>query len=261
MILLLSACVVIAAAGRRQLPDDSCTANAGYFCHYGARHCVAGGTHSVCLMADNTVTTFGYGLYGALGYDVVPLKDGGAAAGYPHTQLSPKKVAGLERVRSCSVNTEGTLCTLNNSTMRGFGYNAKGMLGLGNVDNWVTRPMTALEAPEGGALEAVRSCAPIAVPTKAPTATTTTVPTTAPSTAPIAVPTGGPLHCATQVKSPSLATLVCLAPAGSDSGVHSSLATLDARSLGRLPQLVLFFPFATLCVMPWATLPSATCVR
>ena len=32
-------------------------------------------------------------------------------------------------------------------------------------------------------------------------------------------------------------------------------------SLGRPPQLLLFFPFATLCVMPWATLPSATGVR
>jgi len=54
---------------------------------------------------------------------------------------------------------------------------------------------------------------------------------------------------------------MCLAPAGSDSGVPLSLATLDARSLGLLPQPVLFFPFATLCVMPWATLPYATGVR
>jgi hypothetical protein len=36
---------------------------------------------------------------------------------------------------------------------------------------------------------------------------------------------------------------------------------LQRSSLGRPPQLFLFFPFATLCVMPWATLPSATGVR
>ena len=38
-------------------------------------------------------------------------------------------------------------------------------------------------------------------------------------------------------------------------------AMLLQRSLGRPPQLLLFFPFATLCVMPWATLPSAAGVR
>jgi hypothetical protein len=38
-------------------------------------------------------------------------------------------------------------------------------------------------------------------------------------------------------------------------------AMLLQRSLGRPPQVFLFFPFATLCVMPWATLPSATGVR
>jgi hypothetical protein len=32
-------------------------------------------------------------------------------------------------------------------------------------------------------------------------------------------------------------------------------------SLSRPPQVFLFFPFATLCVMPWATLPSAAGVR
>ena len=37
--------------------------------------------------------------------------------------------------------------------------------------------------------------------------------------------------------------------------------SLYCSSLGRPPQLFLFFPFATLCVMPWATLPSATGVR
>ena len=37
--------------------------------------------------------------------------------------------------------------------------------------------------------------------------------------------------------------------------------SLYYSSLGRPPQLFLFFPFATLCVMPWATLPSATGVR
>ena len=37
--------------------------------------------------------------------------------------------------------------------------------------------------------------------------------------------------------------------------------SLYCSSLGRPPQLLLFFPFATLCVMPWATLPSATGVR
>ena len=37
--------------------------------------------------------------------------------------------------------------------------------------------------------------------------------------------------------------------------------SLYCSSLGRPPQLFLFFPFATLCMMPWATLPSATGVR
>jgi alpha-tubulin suppressor-like RCC1 family protein len=142
MILLLSAWILIPAAGRRQLSDDSCTANAGYFCHYGARHCVAGMSHSVCVMTDDTVTTFGTANYGALGHGDYPLTVG---------VLSPKAVAGLERVRSCNVNAQCTVCTMNDSTMRGFGINNRGQLALGYDTGGQNRPMTAL-------VEAVHSC-------------------------------------------------------------------------------------------------------
>jgi alpha-tubulin suppressor-like RCC1 family protein len=77
----------------------------------GVRLCSAGALHTICVMEDSTVKTFGDAQWAQLGYDNGPIE---VEYGNERKtdQLTPKTVEGLVGVRSCSAGYHSSVSIL-----------------------------------------------------------------------------------------------------------------------------------------------------
>ena len=98
--------------------DSAIPTHVEYLNWKGAK-CAAGEAHTVCVLLDRTVATFGKGMDGQLGH-------GDAAS-----QTRPKIVGGLSNVMQCSAGSKHTICVLSDGHVVTFGSGAVGQLGHG----------------------------------------------------------------------------------------------------------------------------------
>lgn len=101
----------------------------------------AGSDHSVALLTDGTIRTWGWGEYGIPGDGVMQ-----ARMGYDH--LAPTKVVGIESAAKISAGGTSVFALLKDGTIRAWGNNtlplgAKGVLG--TADNQTTAVPTPVQ--------------------------------------------------------------------------------------------------------------------
>lgn len=89
----------------------------------GVKQVAAGVDFSAVLNADNTVSTWGFNLYGQLG------------EGTNNTQRLPVQVQGLTNVKAISAGTYFALALKNDGTVLAWGNNSDGQLGDGTNNN------------------------------------------------------------------------------------------------------------------------------
>jgi len=88
---------------------------------------IAGGIyHSLALLNDGTVKSFG-------------LNDSGQL-GYVGNSLMPKLIPSLSNVKQIAGGSYNSFALLNDGTIKAFGYNSLGELGLGNTTNPISTP-------------------------------------------------------------------------------------------------------------------------
>jgi len=91
----------------------------------------AGARHTVALLNDGTVKTWGYNVDGELGI------------GNTLQKTSPVIVTGLTNVKEIIAGEEHTLALLNDGTVKSWGSNSQGTLGIGDTTSQL-RPVTVL---------------------------------------------------------------------------------------------------------------------
>lgn len=105
----------------------------------------AGADHSVAVLADGTVRTWGTGLYGVPGDGVFELS---SVAATP--RLSPTRVVEIDNATRVAASGHFTLALLADGTLRAWGYNemafsTRGALGTGNDESTaVPRPVVGI---------------------------------------------------------------------------------------------------------------------
>lgn len=99
----------------------------------------AGTRHSVALMSDGTVWTWGGNHYGQLGYtpginSLTGTDSCTITSSYKMTcSYDPKKVAGLDHIIAISAGSDHTLALKGDGTVWAWGYNKNGQLGTGSA--------------------------------------------------------------------------------------------------------------------------------
>jgi len=89
-----------------------------------------GNNFSLALLNDGTVKAFGYNVQGELGL-------GNVTSPY----MSPTLISSLTNVNQIVCGNNFSLALLNDGTVKGFGQNSNGQLGLGNVDTPKSTPV------------------------------------------------------------------------------------------------------------------------